>query len=86
MIRQGKGKKDRVIPLGDRAAAWVHKYLMESRPELAQDPTEGAVFLSHAGEPLSLPHLTETVGHYVVASGVKKRGEAIAKFATPGRS
>ena len=25
-IRQGKGKKDRVIPIGDRAAAWMDKY------------------------------------------------------------
>ena len=25
-IRQGKGK-DRIIPLGDRAAAWMRKYL-----------------------------------------------------------
>jgi integrase/recombinase XerD len=74
MIRQGKGNKDRIIPLGDRAAAWVHKYLVESRPQLAQDPAEGAVFLSHAGEPLSLAHLTEMVGQYVVASGVNKRG------------
>jgi integrase/recombinase XerD len=23
MIRQGKGKKDRMIPIGDRAAAWI---------------------------------------------------------------
>ena len=28
-IRQGKGKKDRIIPLGDRAALWVRKYLEE---------------------------------------------------------
>ena len=31
-IRQGKGKRDRVIPIGDRAAAWVRKYLsLENR-------------------------------------------------------
>ena len=31
-IRQGKGKKDRVIPIGDRAVAWIQKYLREARP------------------------------------------------------
>jgi len=31
-IRQGKAKKDRIIPLGDRTALWVRKYLDESRP------------------------------------------------------
>src|SRR3984957_14733742 len=48
-IRQGK--KDRIIPLGDRAAAWVRKYLDESRPHLASEPDDHIVFLSNAGEP-----------------------------------
>ena len=25
-VRQGKGKKDRVVPIGERAIAWVEKY------------------------------------------------------------
>ena len=33
-IRQGKRQKDRILPLGDRAAAWVRKYLDEARPQL----------------------------------------------------
>ena len=32
MIRQGKNKKDRMIPIGDRAVAWIRKYLAEVRP------------------------------------------------------
>ena len=31
-IRQGKGKKDRMIPMGDRAFSWVRRYLEEKRP------------------------------------------------------
>ncbi len=35
MIRQGKGKKDRMIPIGERALAWIEKYIREaSRPQL----------------------------------------------------
>jgi site-specific recombinase XerC len=26
MIRQGKGKKDRMIPIGERALAWIERY------------------------------------------------------------
>lgn len=26
MIRQGKGKKDRMVPIGERALAWLAKY------------------------------------------------------------
>jgi integrase/recombinase XerD len=73
-IRQGKGKKDRVIPLGDRAAAWVRKYLEESRPQLASEPDDKIVFLSNAGEPFSLDYLTEVVRGYVEAAGLGKHG------------
>jgi integrase/recombinase XerD len=64
IIRQGKGKKDRIIPLGDRAAAWVRKYLEEERAPKAGD----IVF------PLSLDYLTEMVRGYVDAAGIGKRG------------
>ena len=34
MVREGKGRRDRVTPLGERALMWVEKYLAESRSEL----------------------------------------------------
>jgi integrase/recombinase XerD len=36
MIRQGKGSKDRMVPIGERALAWIAKYRDEVRPELAR--------------------------------------------------
>lgn len=73
-IRQGKGKKDRIIPLGDRAAAWVRKYMDEARPQLAAEPDDKNVFLSNAGEPFSLDYLTEVVRGYVEAADLGKHG------------
>lgn len=32
----GKGAKDRLVPLGEEAAAWLQRYLREARPELLQ--------------------------------------------------
>jgi integrase/recombinase XerD len=74
MIRQGKGKKDRVIPIGDRAAAWIEKYLCESRPQLAVEPDDHTVFLSNAGEPFCLDHLSDLVRTHVDAANIGKRG------------
>ena len=33
MIRLGKGKKDRMIPIGSRALAWIDKYVIEVPPD-----------------------------------------------------
>ena len=33
LVRQGKGNKDRFVPIGDRALAWLDKYLAEVRPQ-----------------------------------------------------
>lgn len=34
-VREGKGQKDRVLPITKRALEWVERYLVESRPKLA---------------------------------------------------
>jgi integrase/recombinase XerD len=73
-IRQGKGKRDRIIPIGERAAVWVEKYLRESRPQLVVEPDDHTVFLSNAGEPFSLDHLSALVRTHVDAANIGKRG------------
>ena len=73
-IRQGKGKKDRIIPLGDRAAAWVRKYLAESRLQLASEPDDKTVFVCQNGEPFSLGYLSQVVRDYVDAARLGKQG------------
>jgi len=73
-ISQGKGQKDRMIPIGERAAAWVAKYLEASRPSLAGVPDDGTVFLSNAGDVMTLDYLTQLVATHVDAAGIGKRG------------
>jgi integrase/recombinase XerD len=73
-IRQGKGKKDRVIPIGDRAVAWVEKYLAEVRPKLVAEPDDRAVFLSANGEQISRDHLTFMARNYIAAAKIGKTG------------
>jgi integrase/recombinase XerD len=41
MVRQGKGQKDRYVPLGSRAIHWIGRYLEEVRPELVIEPDLG---------------------------------------------
>lgn len=74
MIRQGKGKKDRQIPIGARALAWIAKYRDTARPELVVGRDEGALFLTVMGEPMDLAHLSQLVREYVDKAGIGKQG------------
>ena len=52
-VRRGKGKKDRMVPVGERAVQWVEKYLVEVRPRLCLDTRVAAVFLTGYGGPFN---------------------------------
>ena len=74
MVRQGKGKKDRMIPIGDRAVAWIDKYVTDVRPGLIVEPDDGTLFLTNTGDPFTPNRLTQLVRNYVDAAEIGKRG------------
>ena len=74
MVREGKGKRDRLIPIGERALAWIGKYLDEVRPQLSLAADEGVLFLALTGEHIGPRSLGLMVSDYVKRSGVDKRG------------
>jgi integrase/recombinase XerD len=74
IIRQGKGQKDRMVPVGERAILWIEKYLREVRPALVVAPDPGALFLTSYGEPFGPSRLTQLVGGIVRGAGIGKTG------------
>jgi integrase/recombinase XerD len=73
-VSQGKGRRDRFIPLGARAGLWVARYLKESRPQIVWNERDRTLFLSREGEPLSRSWLSAMVARYVSKAPINKRG------------
>jgi integrase/recombinase XerD len=75
-VFQGKGRKDRYVPIGTRALYWVSRYVDEVRPLHAPpgDADPQNLFLGYTGKALSLDFLTEMVTAYVSSSGTAKQG------------
>ena len=73
-VREGKGRKDRMIPIGERAVSWVLKYVNDARPRLATGEDDGSLFLTTTGESILPDRMTQIVRELIVESGVQKKG------------
>jgi len=74
LIRRGKMKKDRMVPIGERALRWITKYLDELRPKLVTEPDEGCLFLANYGEPVSPKRLSQIAHDAITGAEIGKQG------------
>jgi len=58
----GKGRKERLLPVGAPAQRALDRYLQKGRRALAVDPREPAIFLSKSGRRLSNSDVTRRLG------------------------
>ena len=74
IVRHGKGNKDRVVPLGERARSWLVAYRDRVRPGLVAGRDPGTLFLSRDGLRLCPKRLSEKVRAYVARAETGKPG------------
>jgi integrase/recombinase XerD len=73
LVRDGKGRKDRMVPVPGRAAAALVIYLRDVRPELVVDPSEPALFLTAWwGHRLSDVSVSYLLRRHAQAAGIAK--------------
>ena len=73
-IREGKGKRDRVVPVGERALFWLDQYLATTRPKIVKEPDESIIFLTVTGQPLTANYLSWLARQYVQSARIGKSG------------
>ena len=74
-VREGKGRKDRLLPVSARAVHWNQRYLTEARPRLilaGNDP--GFFYLTRQGDRFNECWLSRTVAQYIDRAHIGKRG------------
>jgi len=74
VVRKGKNGKSRMLPVGARAAAWLDRFLAESRPLFLHLPQESALFLSGYGSRFSPAYLGNWIKKLLKRCGIDKPG------------
>jgi integrase/recombinase XerD len=66
----GKGAKERLVPVGDEAVAWVQRYLAGARPVLLEGRgNSDFLFVTRRGGPMTRQAFWQLIRRYATAAG-----------------
>ena len=68
----GKGNKERLVPLGEHALAWLERYEARARPELAGARPSEALFLSRRGSAMTRQSFWYRIKAHARTAGVRE--------------
>lgn len=69
---QGKGSKQRIVPMGAEASKSIRRYLQEVRPLLVRiEADEPLLFLSRTGKKLRRENIWSIVKKYAIKAGIR---------------
>lgn len=66
----GKGRKERIVPVGRLAAEALQEYLAALRSRLVKDPAQDRIFVSRTGKPLDRHNIYRLVQRYAKRAGI----------------
>ncbi len=69
----GKGRKERIIPIGEHAIIAINKYLELGRPHLISSDKKKALFLNHQGNRLGPRGVQYLLDKYITKAALDKK-------------
>jgi integrase/recombinase XerD len=73
LMALGKGRKERLVPIGEQAIASVRSYVEGARVAFARARALDTLFLTHHGRAMTRQGFWKLIGRYAVAAGIRKR-------------
>ncbi len=67
----GKGAKERLVPFGEEARAWIERYLAEARGEILQGQASDALFVTARGGPMTRQMFWKLIKAHALRGGVQ---------------
>jgi integrase/recombinase XerD len=68
----GKGNKERLVPVGDEALAWLRLYFKQARPLLSIHADQEVVFLSQRGTQMTRQTFWHRIRQHAQQAGIEK--------------
>lgn len=73
LVAMGKGRKERIVPIGQVALKYLNEYMEKVRPGLVKNKSVDVLFLSRAGKGLTRQGLWKIVKGYACRAGLEKK-------------
>jgi integrase/recombinase XerD len=68
-VNNGKGAKDRIVPIARRTCEWIQQYLQNSRPSLMTFHSGQALFIDKSGLRFRETQLSDLAKKYLIMAG-----------------
>ncbi len=67
----GKGQKERIVPMGEEAGAWLERYFQDARPALLKNRRADAVFITRRAAAMSRQMFWKLIRHYALRADIR---------------
>ena len=67
----GKGSKERLVPFGEEAHAWIRRYISQSRPSILRGQASDALFVTARGGAMTRQMYWKLIKQHALRAGVR---------------